>query len=92
MKTTKFVTETGSMYEINTETKQVRRLNGTADPTPRQGKDGEWRKYEYISKPSVGMPVLIMWGSDVKLLPGSPPHATPSTVTSRVEMIIDDVN
>ncbi len=39
-----------------------------ANPTPRQGKDYEWRHYENISPIVVGECVVIMWGNQTKLL------------------------
>ena len=83
----KFTTETGSIYEVNTDSKQIRRLNGAKDPTPRQGKDGEWRSYLTIfpSPIKVGLGVIIRWGNDTALLPGTEPgSAVPTTITSTV--------
>jgi hypothetical protein len=67
----RFTTVTGSLYEVDTKAKKVRRLNGKADPSPRMGKDGEWRSYWNIhpSPPQVGESVVIAWGSDVELRP-----------------------
>lgn len=67
----KFITESGSCYEVNTDSKKIRRLKGQADPTPRMGKDGEWRPYaDMLPDPvKVGSNVLIIWGSDVELMP-----------------------
>lgn len=66
----KFETETGSLYEVDLESKKIRRLNGKGNPTPRQGQDGQWKKYINISPsfPVIGQSVLISWGSDVELL------------------------
>ncbi len=63
----KFTTVTGSVYELDTEAKRIRRLSGTADPTPRQGKDSEWKGYAFLTMGApadpvlTGMPVLICW-------------------------------
>lgn len=84
------------MYEVNTDSKQVRRLNGVKDPTPRQGKDGEWRSYSEImpSPIKVGTAVVILWGSKTELLPetkaeleGTGGVAIPVTSTSPVVAI-----
>jgi hypothetical protein len=64
----KFTTASGSVYEVNTDSKQIRRLNGVKDPTPRQGKDGQWRTYSDITSVTVGSGVAIFWGHDVPLL------------------------
>lgn len=42
---TTYITESGSVYEVDHDNKRVRRLSGVKDPTPRQGKDGEWKTY-----------------------------------------------
>lgn len=68
MDTTRFVTESGSVYEFDMAAKHIRRLNGTADPTPRQGKDGEWRSFESLTPIKVGQPVLITWPSSTPAL------------------------
>lgn len=91
MSIVKFVTESGSAYEMDTENKCVRRLNGGADPTPRQGKDGEWRAYESTSGARVGEQVLIIWDHrTTPLLSGSPVGAAPATVTSPVKEILSN--
>jgi hypothetical protein len=84
----KFTTETGSVYEINTDSKQIRRLNGKLDPTPRMGKAGEWRTYHstYPDPIEVGSQVIIVWGSDVAPLDPDQP-GTPTTITSQVVSI-----
>lgn len=80
----KFTTASGSTYEVDKDNKQVRRLNGKNDPTPRQGQDGQWRKYADISV-VVGDSAMIFWNrSDTPLLEGSPEVAIPGTITSTV--------
>lgn len=66
----KFTTVSGSVYEVNTETKKIRRLNGAEDPTPRMGKDGQWRSYQklYPEVPTVGKGVVIVWGEETEPL------------------------
>lgn len=65
----RFTTMSGSVYEINTDSKQIRRLNGVRDPSPRQGKDGEWRKYDdiYPNPPKVGQVLVIKWDNNTEL-------------------------
>lgn len=43
-----YKTETGSIYEVDTEKKLVRRIEGTKPPTERQGEDGVWKSYERL--------------------------------------------
>ena len=50
-----------SLYEVNPICRQIRRLNGVNDPTPRQGVDGEWKHYEELENLTVGKQALIIW-------------------------------
>lgn len=72
-----FITESGSEYEVNHETKCIRRVSGTHDPTPLQGKDGEWRSYNraFIE---LEERALIMWGGGK------------GTITTKVVSILED--
>lgn len=86
----KFHTETGSVYQVNTNSKQIRRLTGVRDPQPRQGKDGEWKTYIELLL-DVGMNAVIFWDpASTPLHEGSPAGAAPSTITSKVVEIIDE--
>lgn len=71
-----FWTLSGSVYELDRPREQVRRLEGSKNPTPRQGQDGEWKKFTSCSEIRVGHPVLIQWERGPK-----------STLTSVVTMI-----
>ncbi len=82
-----FDTASGSSYEVNQESKTIRRLRGTHDSTPRQGADGEWKPYRAITALTEGHPVLITWPEGTALLEGSPECAQPSTLTSNVVCI-----
>lgn len=66
----KFTTVSGSVYEVNTDSKQIRRLNGINDPTLRQGADGQWRDYQdiYPNPITVGASAVIVWGPETELL------------------------
>lgn len=66
----RFTTASGSVYEVDTAKKRIRRLNGVKDPTPRQGKDGEWRSYRQLHPDpiKVGSGVVILWGEETELL------------------------
>jgi hypothetical protein len=84
----RFQTESGSLYEVNEIDKQVRRLNGASDPTPRQGKDGEWKHYDAIlSGIEVGRSVMIVWTSDIQ--PPPVEGSLPTTITSPVVKIVE---
>ena len=92
----KFNTQSGSIYEINTMEKKIRRLsnsNGTS-PTSRQG-DVAWRTYrDLVPDPiKVGSQVIIVWDANTELLPDTKAQmqdgefAIPTTMTSHVVSI-----
>ena len=51
-----------SIYEIDEDNRLIRRVSGLSSPTPRQGKDGEWKEYVSIEPFEGGM--LICWGTN----------------------------
>lgn len=57
----RFETISGSLYEVDNENNQVRRLIGIKDPTPRQGEDGEWRGFKSCTPIKVGSGVVFVW-------------------------------
>lgn len=75
-----FYTESGSIYELDRTNNQIRRLNGAEDPTPRQGKDGEWKKFTYCTEVIEKQSVIINWENEK------------CTITSPVKTIITDTN
>lgn len=81
----KFQTETGSLYEVDTETKLV--LKTSDHYTGRQSTD--WQPYESVTEVAVGLEVLFTWPEGTPLLPGSPPSALPATLTSRVVEVFE---
>ncbi len=83
-------TVSGSVYEVDEADKNVRRLNGIKDPTPRLGQDGDWRAYDSIHGPEIDKSMVIVWGLDVPLLPGNS-NCVPITYTSFV-VSIEEVN
>lgn len=81
-----FRTQSNSVYEVDFDNKLIRRVNGVKDPTARQGKDGEWRKYiDIILKEN--SPCYIFWDKDTPLKEGSDINSLPTTVTSIVKEI-----
>lgn len=88
-----FKTLSGSTYEVNKLTKQIRRINGMDDPQPRQGKDGEFKTYSSINVEN-GKSALIIWPQNVPLLNGTQEKLTefqigiPATATSEVIDIV----
>lgn len=56
----KFTTE-NSTYEVDVQESRIRRLGGNADPTPRQGADGEWKHFVLITPIEPGQRVFVDW-------------------------------
>lgn len=88
-----FITETGSTYEVDQADKRIRRLSGVDNPTPRVGKDGEWRSYESITGLEVGSQAIILWSpQDTEPLPDTNVEEggaiLPITMTSVVKKIM----
>ena len=90
----KFQTLSGSVYEINTDSKKIRRVSGNKQATNRQGQDGDWREYQSIQPDpiEVGKELLIVWMPDTPLLEETKeamkamhkPWVLPCTMTSTV--------
>ena len=57
-----------STYEVDTEKKLVRRMEGVFSPTPRQGEDGEWKEYHWIGYPwdAGAPPAVALYTTSVK--------------------------
>jgi len=74
-----FQTESGSLYQVDTEGKRIRRIVGST-PTTRIG-HGDWRHYASIHPEEIiiGAPVLIVWGVDP-----NDPQRLQTTLTSHV--------
>lgn len=75
-----FYTDSGSIYELDKENNRIRRLEGTENPTPRQGADGEWKVFKHCSEVLEGWGVLIRW------------EGIRSTITSPVKTIASPSN
>lgn len=94
--TIKFKTYSGSVYEVDQDNKQYRRISGMKDPTPRQSKDGEWRKYASIGMfgdnlIEIGQPVFFFYDpKDTPLHEGSDKNASPTTITSYVVEMLSE--
>ncbi len=77
------VTLSGSVYQVDTDAKRVRRCAGVRAPTPRQGAD--WRDFASAAA-AVGLPMVVAWAADDRG-PKAAPGCTPGTVTSMVVSI-----
>ncbi len=83
-------TETGSIYEVDRKNKRVRRMTGKDNPTPRMGKDGEWRSYTDIQPdpPEAGGRLLIVWSiKATESEEGLVDLSAPTTLTSTIVAI-----
>ena len=92
----KITTATGSTYEINTDSKRIRRISGKKTPAlaglvqpsvpHRIGQDGEWKTYEaLIPEPlKVGLSAIILWGSDVAPLSETVAHGDKDEPISKI--------
>ena len=80
----KFTTRSGSVYEVDTNEKRIRRLNGSIN-------DGDWKAYDILLPDplEVGSSATIMWASDAPL-PEDTKHtvAIPTTTTSTIVSIM----
>lgn len=84
----RFQTESGSVYELDTANKRVRRIGGVRAPTPRQGADGGWRAYEYLpaGEPAIGGRFAVAYN-----VGGGVTGGDEGTLTSPVTMIVEVV-
>ena len=71
-----------SVYEIDEENKQIRRLRGVAEPTRRIGIDGEWRSYQAYVESPVGLVIVWPWVNEN--------GSIPTTITSEVTKVTWD--
>lgn len=60
-----------SLYTVDVSRRQIRRIVGINQPTPRQGHD--WRTYVALVSwpPQIGRPVLVVYGTDGSKLEGT---------------------
>lgn len=83
-----FKTISGSLYEINTDSKQIRRVVGTTNTVRATN---EWKKYDEIipNPPTEGEQLHIFWDAkDTPLLEGSDTGSIPITITSIIVEIL----
>lgn len=77
--TMRFLTHTGSVFEVDQENKLIRRIPRKGNPTTTK-EDNVWRKYVLHTPIEVDRSVTIWWDSDDKDL-------TPTTTTSFITEI-----
>lgn len=88
----RFTTESKSVYEVDLANKRMRRLSGEKDPTPRSGKDGEWKVFEYIfpEKLEIGKNVIFGWDPKTTPLLKNSDVGSPVTITSQIISVFED--
>lgn len=85
MKIIKFLTKSGSLYEVDAIEKKIRRVSNTNNSQPTDRQTDSWKEYSNITDIVVGQSVLICWDKNTTpIFDGSPDHAVPSTMTSPV--------
>lgn len=98
----KFLTQSGSVYEVDRINKQIRRLEGKDKATPRQGEDGVFKSYEGFGSVTqildgnegeltIGEGAIIVWVQDEHESLTSF-GGTKTTLTSDVIQIIEDTD
>ena len=60
----KFLTESESTYEVDPDKMMIRRLSGVKEPSDRQGPDGVFKRYGFISEIEIGKSVVILWENE----------------------------
>lgn len=73
-----FMTQSGSVYEVDTENKRVRRTAGQVNQKSRI--NGEWLIYRDVTPVKLNQEVIFMWGEPGQILP----EAERATMTSIV--------
>ncbi len=54
-------TESGSVYDVDREGMQIRRVHGRHGPSDTQPQDGIWRSFVGLEGPTVGLPMVVYW-------------------------------
>lgn len=82
-----FLTESGSVYQVDRPLRRIRRVSGKSAATRRFGgtEDGAWRTYVEISDVELGQRVWVSWERDPRPDEERMKH---NTVTSRVVNIV----
>jgi hypothetical protein len=86
----KFKTVSGSLYEINTDSKKIRRVSGTTETVRATN---NWKEYDSLipDTPIVGKQLYIWWNTkNTPLLAGSKEGSVPVTITSIVSEIVKE--
>jgi hypothetical protein len=85
----KFKTQSGSLYEINTDSKQIRILSGNPSRIT-----NNWKKYADVHPPipTIGQALCVFWDpKDTPLLEGSNSGDAPITITSVIKEIVNEL-
>jgi hypothetical protein len=58
-------TESGSVYDVDCDGKQIRRVHGRHGPADTQPQDGIWRRFIAIDGPVLGKAMVVYWATEV---------------------------
>ena len=97
MTVTRFITVTGSMYQVDNFRKKIRRFQfGDSAPSRIFRLDGEWKPFHELSPVLVGKKVVIFWTDKEPPMPETLPLiqvgtiVVPFTATSIVASVVEE--
>lgn len=85
-----YVTETGSVYQVDYERKLARRVSGNGEPTANFGRDARWNPYADVVRTPTGA-LAFIW--QVNPVDGGMVHfrtTITSTVVSETQLNTED--
>lgn len=57
-------TESGSVYDIDLESRRIRRVHGRHGPADTQPQDGIWRRFTGLEGPTPGEQMIVYWATE----------------------------
>ena len=87
-------TASGSIYNIGTENKKIRRESGDRAYNNHVSLDGEWRPYLDMGDVIIGQPIFVLWDVENFSIPDPNLAAMehPGMITSNVVEILEELN
>ena len=87
MQVSRIHTESGSVYDVDHEGKQIRRVHGRHGPADTQPQDGIWRSFAALEGPLVDAPMVVYWAPEAAAGAKETNLGFRSTVVRAVEVI-----
>lgn len=79
----RYLTESGSIYEVDEDNKRMRKLTRNVTPdTTRIPQDGAWRAFEDVVHECDGDSIWFIWGT-------APDGALQTTITSPARRLVE---